>query len=75
MRPLSVPAVSSMIALISVGLPEATRFVERLLQLLGRRRVHADAAEGLHHHVVARVLHEHRAAPIAPPRGFTSVPL
>src|SRR4029078_2632952 len=35
------------------------RRVDGLLQLVGRGGIHADAAEGFHHLVVARALHEH----------------
>ena len=55
MRPLSVPAVSSMTALIRVGLPDAMASFRALLSSAGRGGVDADAAEGLHHLVVARV--------------------
>ena len=68
MRPLSVPAVSSITALMSVGLPDATASSRPLLQLVGRRRVDADAAEGLHHLVVARALDEHRRRDVAAAR-------
>src|SRR5581483_10411433 len=35
------------------------RRVDRALQLVRRRRIHADAAEGFHHLVIARALDEH----------------
>jgi hypothetical protein len=45
MRPLSVPAVSSITALISVGRRKRIALSIALRSSAGRRRVHADAAE------------------------------
>ena len=59
MRPLSLPAAGSSTALISVGLPESIAVVDGALELVRRRRIDADAAERLHHLVVARALDEH----------------
>src|SRR5215203_5886230 len=44
------------------------RLDEALPQLVGRRRVDADAAEGLDHLVVARALDEHRRRDVAAAR-------
>ena len=65
MRPLSVPAPSSMTALMSVGLRERIASSIALAQLGRRRRVHADAAEGLDEFIVARALYEHRRRRVA----------
>jgi hypothetical protein len=59
MRPLSLPAAGSITALMSVGLARVHRGVHSAFQLIWRRRVDADAAERLHHLVVARALDEH----------------
>src|SRR5581483_7211194 len=47
------------------GLARIERRVDGALQLVRRGRVDADAAERLHHLVVARALHEHRGGGIA----------
>ena len=70
MRPLSVPAVSSITALISVGLPESIASSTARFSSSGRRGVDADAAEGLHHLVVARALDEHGRSPDPTAAGF-----
>ena len=49
MRPLSVPAVSSITALMSVGLRERIASSIALRNSAGVVGVHADAAERLHH--------------------------
>ena len=67
MLPLSVPAAGSMTALMSVGLPESIAASTARFQLVGRRRIHADAAEGLHHLVVARAFDEDGGRRIEPP--------
>ena len=58
MRPLSLPAAGSITALIRVGLPESIAAFDGALEFVGRRRIDADAAEGLHHLVVARAFDE-----------------
>ena len=59
MRPLSLPAAGSSTALISVGLPESIAALTARLSSSGAGRIDADAAERLHHLVVARALDEH----------------
>src|SRR3982074_900992 len=59
MRPLSLPAAGSITALIRGGLPESHGLVRGALQVVGRRHIDAEAAEGFHHPVVARALDEH----------------
>ena len=58
MRPLSVPAVSSITALISVGRPEAMASFSAAVSSCGVSGSDALAAEGFHQQVVARVLDE-----------------
>src|SRR5215470_387639 len=48
--------------------PRADRFLHRPAELVGRRHVHADAAEGFHQFLVARVLDEDERRRIGPPR-------
>ena len=68
MRPLSVPAFSSMTALTRVGLTGGHRGIDSTRQLLGRRCVDADTAESLHHLVVTGVLDEHRRGDVGTAR-------
>ena len=74
MRPLSLPAAGSITALMRVGLPESMAAFDGALQLVGGRHIDADAAEGLHHLVVARALDEHGRRRVRTARGLTSVP-
>ena len=75
MRPLSLPAAGSSTALMRVGLPESIASFTARLEFVGRGRVDADAAEGLHHLVVARAFDEDgRRYGSEPPLRLTSVP-
>ena len=74
MLPLSVPAAGSITALMRVGLPESIAAFDGALQLVGRRRIHADASERLDHLVVARAFDEDGDRRVRTAAGLTSVP-